>query len=376
MCCKHGQGSYEVSWDGTVLKDGAAFYDSETTTFGLCGETEQPTESKNSNAPSSVQSSAGGNGKQGGSSFKCLPASLIDEGYEVSIDKCDLFESCFNQYINVGDDWFCKEDEQCISVPICGEGELPTTASPKAEATTSPSQATPFIQTNMPTMKIIPKRPTGSIPKPSGLQITPTNTVNDLPSISPSSTITTEPTTNHPTSGPCSGLKCNEDDHCRSQFGFCGPGATYCNENPIWTKDCVTSIPTVLTPTESPIDRIASTVQPSAQAFRKPAFSKPGGNGSISKPARTHSPITNYPTSQQETNPPTDMIDTAVDQSDNPTAAPSNLVTTISPVALPNTQSPSLLETEISSGKKGDSLFQLQNFANKLTLCPFPNESE
>ncbi len=341
LCCKHGKGSYEVSWDGNVLKEGAAFYNSEMISFGLCGETDQPTESTHSNAPSSAHSSAGGNAKEGGSSYKCLPSNLIDEGYEVSIDKCEFFESCFNQYINVGDDWFCKEDEQCTSVPSCGEVEQQTTEFTQAEPTLSPTQGSPSLQTNLPTVKIIPQRPTVTIPKPSGLLITPTNMINE--STSPNSIGTSQPTTFRPTSGPCSGVKCNEDDHCRNQFGFCGPGDTYCNDNPIWTKDCtpVSSIPSGL-----------ATIQPSTEIqFAKPAFTKPGGNGSISKPARTHSPVTFYPTPWRETNPPSEMMHTAVDQSDNPSSAPSNLVITHVPVTLPATEVPTSLETELSSGK-------------------------
>ncbi len=343
LCCKHGKGSYEVSWDGNVLKEGAAFYKSETTSFGICGETDQPTKSIYSNAPSSAHHSiAGENGKEGGSSYKCLPVNLIDEGYEVSIDKCGLFENCFNQYINVGDDWFCKEDEQCINVPSCGGDEDQTTELNQAKPTLSPTQVSPSLRTNLPTVKIVPQRPTVLIPKQS---------------ISPNSIGTSSPTTHRPTIGPCSGVKCNEDDHCRSQFGFCGPGDTYCNENPIWTKNCtpVSSIPSDLMTNDLPIDRTAPTMHPSTEKpFSKPAFTKPGGIGSISKPARTRSPITFYPTPWRETNPPTEMMHTAVDQSGNPTSAPSNLFITYVPVTLPATEVPSSLETKLSSGNSGN----------------------
>lgn len=395
VCCKHGKGSYEVSWDGNILKEGDAFYDSETTPFGLCGDTEPPTESNKSNAPSGVQSSAseskapsraqistGGNGKSGDPSYKCLPDNLIDEGYEVSIEKCDMYENCFNQYINVGDDWFCKENEQCVSAPSCGESNLDSTESSQAKPMVAPSQVSSGSQSTSPTVKINPQRPTVPVPKPSGLHITPTNMMNDSSTTPPSSseTQTSLPTTFRPPSGPCSGLECYQDDHCRSQFGFCGPGDTYCNDNPIWTKDCpsVSLIPTTVpTSNDLPIDRTAPTTQPSTEtAFTKPAFTKPEGDGSISKPARTHSPITNYPTSWKVTSPPTGIMVTAVDQSDNPTvvvqsnkptsvfqsdnpisvdqsdnptSVPATVVVTI-PATLSPTQMPSL-ETDSSSGK-------------------------
>lgn len=395
VCCKHGKGSYEVSWDGNLLKEGAAFYDSETTPFGLCGDTEPPTESNKSNAPSGVQSSAseskapsraqtstGGNGKSGDSSYKCLPENLIDEGYEVSIEKCDMYENCFNEYINVGDDWFCNESEQCVSAPSCGESNLHSTESSQAKPMVAPSQVSSGSQSTSPTVKTNPQRPTVPVPKPSGLQITPTNMMNDLSTTSPSSseTQTSLPTTFRPPEGPCSSLACYQDDHCRSQFGFCGPGDTYCNDNPIWTKDCpsVSSIPTTVpTTSDLPIDRTAPTTQPSKEIiFTKPAFTKPESDGSISKPARTHSPITNYPTSSAEINQPAGIMVTAVDHSDNPTidvqsdnptsvdrsenptsdgrsdnpsvqttVVVTNVLATLSPTQIPS------LEKDISSGK-------------------------
>ena len=329
------------------MKEGAAFYDSETTPFGLCGETEQPTESSNSIAPSGVQTSSSGNGESGESSYKCLPESLIDEGYDISINKCDLFENCFNQYIGVGDDWFCKENEQCVGAPSCGENKSPSTAPLQAEPTRVPTQVSLGSGSNSPTVDTIPQRPTESNPKPSGLQITPTNMMNDsstTSSLSPTETETLLPTTFRPTSGPCSGMKCYQDDHCRSQFGFCGPGETYCNENPIWTKDCPTN--------DVPIDSTtAPTTQPSTEtAFSKPAFSKPGGNGSITKPARTHSPMTNYPSSWQDTNAPSSTLVAETEQSSNPTSTPTELVFTIMPVTLSPTLMPSFHETD-SSGE-------------------------
>ena len=166
--------------------------------------------------------------------------------------------------------------------------------------------------------------------------------------------------------GPCGGAKCNQVDHCRryviyvcidfcilillslisfgfsahvqffrflfdySQYGFCGPGETYCNEKAIWTKDCPTPVPSsglsvapssklhdsspaslapsTLIPTavktnrttESPDGGLPPTVHPSAQHYQKPSgYNKPGGGkGSVPKPARTHPPTTSYPTKQ------------------------------------------------------------------------------
>jgi hypothetical protein len=113
ICCEHGNGSYKVSWDGVELKQGAAFYDAETTPFGLCGETEQPTLAQTK--PVAV----GGGGKPGDAAYRCVAIPLVENGYEVSSNKCDLFTDCYNKHIGVGDDWFCDENSQCVEAPDC-----------------------------------------------------------------------------------------------------------------------------------------------------------------------------------------------------------------------------------------------------------------
>ena len=113
MCCEHGNGSYKISYDGVQLKEGAAFYDSETTPFGLCGNTEQPTK-KPTSSNGGGGSGGGGGGKAGDNAYRCIANPLVESGYEVSSDKCELFVDCFNKHISVGDDWYCGDDEQCI----------------------------------------------------------------------------------------------------------------------------------------------------------------------------------------------------------------------------------------------------------------------
>ena len=123
LCCTDGSGSYKVSWDGESLKEGAAFYESETTPFGGCGESEQPTaspsEAAEDDTSSGVTTSSGADGESGDLAYRCVAKALLEQGYEVSSDKCDMFVDCFNQQINVADDWFCDEVDQCVSVSAC-----------------------------------------------------------------------------------------------------------------------------------------------------------------------------------------------------------------------------------------------------------------
>lgn len=122
ICCDHGGGSYEVKFDGKVVKNGAAFYDFESTEVGRCGDTIAPTEAPKEAAKPSGGGGGGGN-SGGGPSYRCVATPLVQSGYKVASDKCDSFTSCFNQFINDGDDWFCDENAQCIEAPACGTNE-------------------------------------------------------------------------------------------------------------------------------------------------------------------------------------------------------------------------------------------------------------
>lgn len=103
LCCSEGHGSYTISYDGKELKTGDAYYDFETTPFGLCGATETPTkepttlsnDSTNAGKPSGAAAGSDGMG------YRCVDKSLADKGYAISSDKCDLFDNCFNPQIKV-----------------------------------------------------------------------------------------------------------------------------------------------------------------------------------------------------------------------------------------------------------------------------------
>ena len=106
MCCEHGNGSYKISYDDVLLKEGATFYDDEQTPFGSCGaplETAVPTKAPTKEASQSTPASgggttiSGGGGRPGDAAYRCIANPLADSGYVVSRDKCDLFVDCFNQ---------------------------------------------------------------------------------------------------------------------------------------------------------------------------------------------------------------------------------------------------------------------------------------
>ena len=294
MCCEHGSGSYTAKYDGEVIKTGSSFYDDEKVPFGLCGVSEAPTASPQKDTVSSGTSA-------GGIAFRCVPKPLIQGGYMISVDKCMNFVDCYNPHINIGDDWFCDEDAECVEAPkcngveeeagsstgaggsyrcvakeladkgyavskekcdffdpcyntfikegdqfFCNEGFSCIRASDCGEEeeavpaeTVPPPRPSPVAitaETAKPTPKTVmseesvPARPI--VPRPAR----PTNPPTPVPTQSAAPTF--EPTTYRPTHGPCSGAACNERDHCRSLYGFCGPGEIYCNKEAIWTKDC------------------------------------------------------------------------------------------------------------------------------------------
>jgi len=158
--------------------------------------------------------------------------------------------------------------------------------------------------------------------KPSPPTLTPTT---EQPSVSPHNSPTQEPTTSEPsytpttpqpTMGPCDGESC-PGEMCRSAFGFCGGGSTYCSEQAIWSPECrANSDPpspsptTIITdePTKSPVEKatpildsifsvtkapISSGAEATVEPSKSPsvpakggAFAKPsGGKGGKPKPS-------------------------------------------------------------------------------------------
>jgi len=434
VCCEHGNGSYEVKFDGNIVKSGGAFYEEERTEFGRCGETATPTVSPIVEVVSDPSGSSGGGASIGGSSYLCVASPLVQSGYEVAKNKCDKFTKCYNQFIEDGDDWFCGENEECVAAPACadggggaaiggvstGEGSMSfrCVAKPLAEKgyevsknkcdlfddcynedtgdgddffcdeiaqcveapacndfsssdTKAPSSAekSESTATVAPTI-IIPQSPSEtaiesvqpsgnespnagpppptpgkepSVTKPSGatkpvpaVDTTEVTASTDLPTATPMGNNTEAPTFNpttfSPTYGPCGAPPCFQSDHCRSQYGFCGPGETYCNERATWTADCPTQEPTTTpqpntktpsiiqtgspeagtvspveaevaqTLTESPVgaydyfDVITSPpTSPPVPAFKKPSGGKDKPTGG-SRPALVRPPTTPYPT--------------------------------------------------------------------------------
>eukprot|EP00804_Cyclotella_cryptica_P010703 CCRYP_005498-RC/>CCRYP_005498-RC protein AED:0.05 eAED:0.05 QI:373/0.81/0.91/1/0.54/0.58/12/4229/1098 len=364
LCCSEGQGSYTISYDGVELMKGDAFYDYETTQFGLCGATETPTKypTFSSIDLNSVDKPSGAAvASSSGAGFRCVDHSLADRGYQISTDKCNLFDDCFNPQIKVGDDWFCDESSTCIEAPACGDAaessvenagdesamdnatpapvasavaspdktpapmlesetttnapEMVSVAPSVAAATTiktqTPSALSNFLKTSAPivSLDITTKSPQVStrppkVTSPGKVPIVQKPSVVSTGDKGENATIipTLIPTTSSPTLGPCDGEPCNQEGHCRSQYGFCGPGETYCNEKATWTEDCPdsSSSSSPMASSEPPtvsstnVDIIMSTMSPSTK--KSSGWTKPGGGkGSVSRPARTHPPTEPFP---------------------------------------------------------------------------------
>lgn len=155
---------------------------------------------------------------------------------------------------------------------------------------------------------------------PTTLAPTGTPSVSLLPSLSP--------TTLKPTMGPCDGDSC-PGEMCRSFYGFCGSGPSYCDENPIWTPECgdkskvPSPTPTIVmedVPTMPPVDLDSvfstdgSTATPSAampskeSSFIKPSGGKkppPSSSKTSSSPTVDGEILTDSPTLSVETDSPT-----------------------------------------------------------------------
>ena len=445
MCCEHGNGSYEAKYDGEVIKAGSSFYDDEKMPFGLCGE---------SIAPTAAPKDSGGSSGADGISYRCVQKLLLQGGYMISVDKCMNFVNCYNPHINVGDDWFCEKDAECVEAPncngveekassstaggsyrcvpdeladtgyvvseqkcdffdpcyntfinegddfFCNEGfscikasdcgeeketvpvELPPPTNPPA-STVTPPQPSPMAtipdtsKTSSPTMKAtilseesVPDRPIVARPP------RPTNPPTPSPTQFNSKAPTFVPTTYRPTYGPCGGAPCNERDHCRSLYGFCGPGEIYCNDETIWSSDCpdpdpspppssapppssspvssvpaifVTEPPSVGTSTEPPsvvtLEQLSAPPSTQQPIWSKPkpsgnAKPKPSGGGKP-KPSLTN-PATPSPTRQplevKPTVSPHSMVDTfliknpQIPKTPNPTVVVPPEETTSKPV--------------------------------------------
>jgi len=311
ICCGHGAGGYTAKYDGEELVSGASFYDSETTPFGNCGKTDQPTDE-----PTKPPSLKGGGGSPDAQAYRCVSKDQAKSNYEVPHGKCDQLVNCYNSFIDIGDDFFCDKESECIEALACrtkpkayrcvadalvdsgyivsskncglfssceGEGDsscesgatcVESTNCVHDGATGSASKPTepidskpnesesPQEKTPPPTPKPTEtsdaqnfggSRPTVSKPsppspssnnepelptKPSKVSLEPTTAKptpirtfkptpvrkTAPPTVGETELPTLMPSSSMPTLGPCDGAPCNLDSHCRSKFGFCGPG--------------------------------------------------------------------------------------------------------------------------------------------------------
>lgn len=359
LCCSHGEGSYEVFYDGKKVKSGDVFYDDEVTVFGRCQETPAPTAGVESDPPSPAPIKNSGNGNSesssnsnniassesggGGSSFRCVQQSLVDRGYVIEAALCPRFVDCYNEFIEMGDDWFCEDGEVCTVSPACGSsdgdetetivekqpdgseqdalesgeetevetlgeseqeieleetatestpiGRPPTASQPSKPASVGrpmrPNPSASTITTTDPTPAPVTSTlaPVSNTPAP--IASTPSPIASTLEptvtatSMEPSLT----PTTSRPTQGPCDGLPCNQKNYCRSEHGFCGPDGGYCNEKSIWTKECkskTTPAPSFSATTSAPTNQPVTQSPALTEIFGnngKPSFTKPSGGG-------------------------------------------------------------------------------------------------
>lgn len=342
ICCKDGEGSYHVMFDGEVIKKGSAFYESEITPFGLCGASEPPTSTPLDDDKDDDENAAGDNDDEGaneddesdspastGETYRCVAEELVDRGYEVSRDKCDLFVDCYNLQIETADDWFCEENEKCVSVPACSmeEGDNEISTNEMSTSLEEESDSRPAIR--------------GGAEDEEETE-TDDNESQESSGKSPAPTIT--PLEDDPiATGPCSGEPCYQDNHCRSQYGYCGPDDSYCDDTATWTKKCpkvetesmsmsmsmsLSMEPTLMPSAAQQEDTPIPTVTASQIGTDEIPFSKPEG-GTFSKPKGGKK-------KPPRTNPP-EVIDTII---------PSLLETSIAPTGLTsNTESPTSIST-------------------------------
>jgi len=198
LCCDHGAGKYEFSYNGEVLKTGSTFFDSEEFTFGCeddnissstttTEEVEQDDDDDDDDNTNAIEEEKSTNNESDDNvnklsrptkvedeeeeeetssaandetianeeeveeemkllgeiektnddddddddddekeissnspSYVCVMKDLVEQGYEVSTENCNKYVvNCYNQYIDMGDDWFCTESEVCIRASAC-----------------------------------------------------------------------------------------------------------------------------------------------------------------------------------------------------------------------------------------------------------------
>ena len=391
LCCEHGEGSYEVHYDGKKVKNGGVFYDNDVWVFGRCGDTPAPVTMSDAPSPAPIESksssvSSAGNdsnnavtsGSEGGSKYRCVQQSLLDRGYIIDADLCPRFTDCYNKFIDMGDDWFCQDGEVCTETSTCGDSE---NGSVDVESEQDEQQAIEgvveevkqeaeeaeeeidFEETSDESAETTPvgRPPTASNPgkpAPVGRPMRPNPSASSLtvPDPTPSPVASTPspvastpeptiaatsleptitPTTSKPTQGGCDGLPCNRDKFCRSEHGFCGPGDGYCNEKSIWTKQCKkqSTPPPTAASTPNPTDEPVTPSPVLAEIFGnngKPSYSKPSGGGKPSggkSPAKKTSKPTPVPTSEVPTSQVSDSPTGRSDETNLPTASDTELST-------------------------------------------------
>merc|ERR1712083_1074139 len=75
----------------------------------------------------------------------------------------------------------------------------------------------------------------GSVPATSTTP-PPTPVPTELPTAQPTASPTLQATEQPPIVMGCSGEPCADVTHCRSRWGYCGRGSSYCNDMATWTS--------------------------------------------------------------------------------------------------------------------------------------------
>jgi len=116
-----------------------------------------------------------------------------------------------------------------------------------------------------------------SVTAPTAPPITPTTPPTTPPTAAPTAPPTapsTVPPTAQPTTptapppapttsaavGTCTGEPCLDKSHCRSKWGWCNAGASYCNSESTWTPQCVATAVTTAPPVSPPVTTTAPSV--------------------------------------------------------------------------------------------------------------------
>lgn len=142
---------------------------------------------------------------------------------------CDMSSSSVdNCEATMGNRKCCSEVfTNCAEIKLTGEGGPAPSG--------SPAMSSPTLQ---PTLA--PSAITGSSPGQ-----TPTN--------SPTPVAPTPPAGNPVQGNSCTGEACRDVSHCRSKWGYCGTGSSYCNAESTWTlSGCAGASPSTARPTPLP----------------------------------------------------------------------------------------------------------------------------